>query len=74
MLDPEGNLFFCPVNKHKWVGNVRKKGFDEIWSSEKAGRLRSEIIPCQCRCWLNCIANPVMDRLTGLALAGEGPR
>lgn len=71
MLDPEGNLFFCPVNKHKWVGNVCKKGFDEIWNSQKAGRLRSEIIPCQCRCWLNCIANPILDRLTGLALAGE---
>ena len=71
MLDPEGNLFFCPVNKHKWVGSVRKNGFDALWSSKKAESLRAEMIPCQCRCWLNCIANPILDRVTKLALTQE---
>jgi len=68
MLDPEGNLFFCPVNKHKTVGNVRDDGFDAVWRSARAGRVRGELIPCQCRCWLNCIANPILDRVTRLAL------
>ncbi len=71
MLDPEGNLFFCPVNKHKQAGNVRDGDFDAVWSSARAERLRAELIPCQCRCWLNCIANPILDRVTGLALAEE---
>jgi MoaA/NifB/PqqE/SkfB family radical SAM enzyme len=68
MLDPEGDLFFCPVNKHKKVGNVRERPFDEVWNSARAEEVRSSLIPCQCRCWLNCIANPVLDRVLGAAL------
>lgn len=67
MFDPEGNLFFCPVNKHKRVGSVKDRPFDEVWTSPEARALRGELIPCQCRCWLNCIANPVLDRVMGAA-------
>lgn len=63
MFDPEGNLFFCPVNKHKQVGNVRDTPFDELWNGPPARALAEEMVPCQCRCWLNCIANPVLDRV-----------
>jgi Fe-coproporphyrin III synthase len=63
MFDPEGRLFFCPVNKHKSVGGVRDMPFDELWDSPRARALRAGTIPCQCRCWLNCIANPVLDRV-----------
>ena len=63
MFDPEGNLFFCPVNKHRKVGSVRKAGFDEIWASETAAAERDFVASCKCDCWLNCIANPVLDRL-----------
>ncbi len=63
MFDPEGNLFFCPVNKHKTVGNVRDTPFDALWEGASASVLRAEVIPCQCRCWLNCIANPILDRV-----------
>lgn len=68
MIDPEGDLFFCPVNKHKKVGNVRTRPFDEVWNSARAEGVRRDLIPCQCRCWLNCIANPVLDRVLGAAL------
>lgn len=68
MLDPEGNLFFCPVNKHKVVGNVRREPFDRVWESARAERLRAEAKPCQCRCWINCIANPLLDRVLERAL------
>ncbi|MBI5630184.1 MAG: radical SAM protein [Elusimicrobia bacterium] len=73
MLDPEGNLFFCPVNKNKHVGNVRNAPFDRIWSSARAEALRGELRPCQCRCWLNCIANPVLDRVLRAAWSDISP-
>lgn len=73
MLDPEGNLFFCPVNKHKTVGSVRDEPFDRLWESPRARALRAELIPCQCRCWLNCIANPVLDRVLSAAFDAPDP-
>lgn len=66
MFDPEGNLFFCPVNKHRTIGSAREKGFDELWGSAKAGAERAFVESGRCDCWLNCIANPVLDRLTRL--------
>src|SRR5262249_19317253 len=57
MFDPEGNLFFCPVNKHRTVGSIREAGFDEIWRSGKAREERGFVSSCRCDCWLNCIAN-----------------
>lgn len=73
MFDPEGNLFFCPVNKHKQVGSVRATPFDALWNSPRARALAREVIPCQCRCWLNCIANPILDRVMEAAF-DEAPR
>jgi MoaA/NifB/PqqE/SkfB family radical SAM enzyme len=69
MLSAEGDLFFCPVNKHKTVGNVREAGFDAVWDGKAAEKRRAETTPCECRCWLNCIANPLADRVLGAALA-----
>lgn len=73
MFDPEGSLFFCPVNKHKLVGSVRDTTFDELWNSPRARELARAAVPCQCRCWLNCIANPVLDRIMEAAF-DESPR
>jgi len=73
MFDPEGNLFFCPVNKHKTVGSVREAAFDELWRGARAEKLRAETIPCQCRSWLNCIANPILDRILEAALEETAP-
>lgn len=62
MFDPEGNLFFCPVNKHRTIGNVRERPFDELWRSKEAKAERGYVESCRCDCWLNCIANPILDR------------
>lgn len=72
MLDPEGKLFFCPVNKHRTVGDARASGLDAAWTSPKAGEERAYVDSCQCDCWLNCIANPILDR--ALALGHDKPR
>lgn len=63
MFGPEGDLFFCPVNKHRTVGNAAAVPFDEIWKGEKAQSERRFVESCKCDCWLNCIANPVLDRV-----------
>jgi MoaA/NifB/PqqE/SkfB family radical SAM enzyme len=63
MLDPEGRLFFCPVNKHRPVGGLREAPLDELWTSPRAGAERRFIASGRCACWLNCIAVPVLDRV-----------
>ncbi len=67
MFDPEGNLFFCPVNKHRTVGNARNASFDALWTSRQAAAEREFVDSCRCDCWLNCIANPILDRAMALA-------
>ncbi|HVA65849.1 MAG TPA: radical SAM protein [Elusimicrobiota bacterium] len=66
MLSPEGDVFFCPVNKHRTIGNVKEASFDGVWDSRKAESERGYVDSCQCDCWLNCIANPVLDRAMAL--------
>jgi MoaA/NifB/PqqE/SkfB family radical SAM enzyme len=61
MLSPEGDLFFCPVRKHRPVGNVLKDGFDAVWNGAKARAERKLIAAGRCHCWLHCTANPVIE-------------
>jgi Fe-coproporphyrin III synthase len=68
MLGPEGEVFFCPVNKHREVGNALKQPFDELWTSKKAEDERTYVDSCKCDCWLNCIANPILDRAMAVAM------
>ena len=63
MLDPEGNVFFCPVGRKQIIGNIRSKPFDDIWTSAAAELERARIASCQCKAWIRCIANPIVDRL-----------
>ena len=63
MFGPEGELFFCPVNKHRTVGDATATPFDELWKGKKAESERRFVESCRCDCWLNCIANPVLDRV-----------
>ncbi|MBI3547478.1 MAG: radical SAM protein [Elusimicrobia bacterium] len=71
MLSPEGDVFFCPVNKHRTVGNVRAERFDALWTSRSAEQERRYVESCKCDCWLNCIANPILDRAVSMGL---GPK
>lgn len=63
MLDPYGNLFFCPILKEKIVGNVREEKFDTLWMSENAQRLRKFIEEENCHCWLVCIIFPLVGEV-----------
>jgi MoaA/NifB/PqqE/SkfB family radical SAM enzyme len=61
MLSPRGELFFCPVRKHRTVGNALTDGFDHVWSGKNAETERKFIAKARCHCWLHCIANPIID-------------
>ncbi|MEK7232978.1 MAG: radical SAM protein [Elusimicrobiota bacterium] len=63
MFNPEGELFFCPVNKHRVIGDASATPFDELWNGKKSESERRFVKSCRCDCWLNCIANPVLDRV-----------
>jgi MoaA/NifB/PqqE/SkfB family radical SAM enzyme len=69
MLDPEGEVFFCPVNRAKTIGNAARTPLDELWKSGAAEELRRYVDSCQCHCWLRCVSTPAVDRLLRLALA-----
>jgi len=60
MLTPYGDLFFCPLLKHKIVGNIRNKSFDGLWLSEEAKTICDFISSGRCHCWLVCIVAPVV--------------
>jgi MoaA/NifB/PqqE/SkfB family radical SAM enzyme len=71
MLDPEGNIFFCPVQKHRRVGNIRQAPFDKLWQGAPAVKLRRALAGCQCRCWLGCIAYPFLGRVLRAGIAAK---
>ena len=54
MLDPSGNLYFCPVHKTRIAGNVRELPFDKLWRSKEADEIRSFFNRKACHCWLTC--------------------
>ncbi len=61
MLSPDGELFFCPVLKHRTVGNALKAGFDAAWTCRAAQAERGFIEKKSCHCWLHCTANPIIE-------------
>jgi len=60
MFTPYGDLFFCPLLKHKTAGSIRTKSFDELWVSGESSRICDFISSGKCHCWLVCIIAPVM--------------
>ncbi|MEK6732475.1 MAG: glycosyltransferase [Candidatus Omnitrophota bacterium] len=69
MLDPYGNMFFCPLLKHKAIGNVRSKNVDDIWASCEADEVRDFIGSGKCSCWLVCTVFPIVGK--ALSLYGD---
>jgi MoaA/NifB/PqqE/SkfB family radical SAM enzyme len=63
MLNPYGDLFFCPTHKDNSVGNLRENKFDYLWTCDKAEQLRRFISSGNCHCWLVCILFPVLDKV-----------
>ena len=53
-LDPQGNIYPCPVS-NLTIGNIKEEKFEKIWHSAKAKEIRKKIKNCQ-RCWMICTA------------------
>jgi radical SAM protein with 4Fe4S-binding SPASM domain len=51
-LDPYGYVYPCIV-LDKLIGNV-KYGFDKVWMSKKARKVRKSIKNKKCSCWAGC--------------------
>jgi radical SAM protein with 4Fe4S-binding SPASM domain len=53
-LDPQGNIYPCPVS-NLIIGNIKEEKFEKIWHSAKAEETRKKIKNCQ-KCWMICTA------------------
>lgn len=69
MVGPEGEVFFCPVNKERTVGNINAAAPEAIWSSSEAQAERRFVAEKKCSCWLRCTATPALDRLIDSAVS-----
>jgi MoaA/NifB/PqqE/SkfB family radical SAM enzyme len=72
MIGAEGEVFFCPVNRARTIGNIHRTPLAEMWSSDKAADERRFVASGACHCWLRCVSNPAVNRLLDLALAAPG--
>ncbi len=66
-VDPYGELYPCNGLEDKYwkesMGNIRSSvSFDEIWSSDKANRVREQVKNCPKNCWMVGTASPVMKK------------
>jgi len=59
-LDPQGNVYPCPVF-NSVIGNIQEKNFKEIWQSAKAEEIRRKVKNCQ-NCWMICTARTSIKR------------
>jgi MoaA/NifB/PqqE/SkfB family radical SAM enzyme len=50
-LDPLGEIRPCNVMEES-MGNIKEHSFEEIWTGEKARKIRERIINCQRNCWM----------------------
>lgn len=60
MLNPEGDLYFCPVNKEMTAGNIREEKFDDIWTGSRAKKIRDFFNHRLCHCWLSCTSSSML--------------
>lgn len=69
MVGAEGEVFFCPVNRARTIGNLKEQALDAMWTGPQAAAVREFVDSGQCHCWLRCVSTPAVDRLLGLALS-----
>lgn len=69
MVGAEGEVFYCPVNRARSIGNIRETPLDEMWNARKADEERRFVASGGCHCWLRCVSSPAVNRLLDLALA-----
>ena len=54
MINPFGEVYFCPVYKNMFAGDLRKDDFDTLWNSKQANEIRKFFNSKKCHCWLTC--------------------
>lgn len=54
MINPFAQVYFCPVYKNKFAGDLRKTSFDKLWESRQAEKIREFFNSKKCHCWLTC--------------------
>jgi MoaA/NifB/PqqE/SkfB family radical SAM enzyme len=50
-LDPYGEVYPCNVRDES-LGNLKVQSFEDLWGSEKANRIRKNVINCDKQCWM----------------------
>lgn len=60
-LDPYGNVYPC-VMLDKKFGGLRETGFDVMWLSPEAEKIRESIKSGGCHCWTGCEVIPSLQR------------
>lgn len=65
-LDPWGEIRPCNgMEEEIWYdsfGNLHQNTFQEIWSSEKAQKIREKVADCPKTCWMIGTASPAMKK------------
>jgi len=54
MVNPYGEVYFCPVHKNIYAGDLKKDSFDDLWQSNQAKEAREFFNSRKCHCWLTC--------------------
>ncbi|MFA7074684.1 MAG: radical SAM protein [Endomicrobiaceae bacterium] len=61
MINPFGEVYFCPVYKDKFAGDLRKNSFDDLWNSKQANDIREFFNLKKCHCWLTCTNGHMLE-------------
>jgi radical SAM protein with 4Fe4S-binding SPASM domain len=65
-LAPEGLVYPC-LTIPTPMGDLKEQSFEEIWESDEAARVRSEIAGCE-KCWMICSSRTSFKRNMGKVL------
>ncbi len=66
-VEPYGDVYPCNgLQKEVWkesMGNIRNyNSFEELWNSEQANKVRTQVRSCPKNCWMVGTASPVMNK------------
>lgn len=62
-IDPYGDVMPCNGTKDKEVmGNLNEQGWDELWNSPEAERVRAKVRRCDRNCWMIGSVSPAMHK------------
>ena len=62
-IDPYGDVMPCNGTKDKLVmGNLNTQSWEEVWNSQQAEAVRSQVRRCDRQCWMIGSASPAMHK------------